>query len=580
MKGFWLAALFGLVGLAFGGIAIIRDSTEVRGTRVLLFMSTDCPVAQSYSPRIQKLVETFAPREVEFEAVFPNEAESTSGIESYLAERHLNVPYSIDFGAERAKKLGIKIVPTVVIVDATGKVLYKGAIDDNKDASIVKRSYLSETLSSILAGSKPKLASTEPFGCLIMPSKTLPPIGKVTFASHVGKIVYDHCSRCHHQGEAAPFNLTSYADAKKWAPNIAAVTKKRSMPPWKAVPGHGEFSDVNRLTDEEIELIARWADSGSPRGDVKQEPKAPTYASGGWMNGKPDLILKPDREFTLGADGSDVYREFVIDPGLKETVYVTAMDVRPGNRKVVHHVIAWLDSYGLSAQAAKRTNDGQPGYNGSGGGPGFIPGGALGGWAPGQSVKRLPEGVGFELKPTDKLVLEIHYHKNGKVEKDQTEIGLYFSRKPAQRLVNIAWLVNLGIYIKAGQADQTFKRSFRVGEESVCYGIMPHMHYLGRSMKAWVEMPDGTTKPMVYIKDWDFNWQMTYSFKEPLVIPKGSKIWVEAVYDNSEANPNNPNSPPKDVRWGEQTTDEMFLLVALVAPLQPKGRANMQTFMR
>ncbi|MBV6459879.1 MAG: hypothetical protein HONBIEJF_03034 [Fimbriimonadaceae bacterium] len=393
------------------------------------------------------------------------------------------------------------------------------------------------------------------------PAKPVP--AKPTFALDIAPLLYRHCAACHRPGEAAPFSLLSYEDAKKRADTIAYMVEKRIMPPWKAVKGYGSFHDENYLTDEQIKAIGEWAKAGAPRGPIEREPKPPKFGSE-WALGAPDLVLQPKRSFKLPAEGEDVYRHFIIDPGNKESLFVTAMDVKPGNRKIVHHVIAFLDSRGQAEKVQARRQDDQEGYN-SFGSPGFIPQGALGGWAPGLQARHLPDGAAFEVKPGTKVILQVHYHPSGKEESDQTRVGLYLSKKPVTKEVQLAWMANPMFRLKAGDADSKVNLQFPVPVAVTLYGVMPHMHLLGKEMKAWAVLPDKKEIPLVWVRDWDFNWQFTYAFKEPIKLPAGSRIHISGTYDNSDGNPRNPNRPPKDVRWGEQTTDEMFLLVGLFA---------------
>jgi mono/diheme cytochrome c family protein len=383
---------------------------------------------------------------------------------------------------------------------------------------------------------------------------------KVTYAEHIAPMLNQHCVECHRPGEVAPFSLIGYENAKKYAPTMALATSGKRMPPWKAVHGFGEFLDENRLTPEEILLLRTWANAGTPRGDAKKEPPQPKFASE-WALGQPDLVLQPEKAFKLGAEGADVYRNFVLKTDFKETRWVTAMDVRPGNAKVVHHVIAFLDGTGRSVDMEAKTKDGQPGYS-TFGGPGFIPSGSLGGWAPGFRPRRTTEDVAFELKPGTNIVLQVHYHKSGKPEIDQTRIGLYFAKQPPAKDLKLAWIANPIFRLPPGADNHKVEVRWPIPRDVTVYGVMPHMHLLGRSMKATVVKPDGSTIPLVYIDDWDFNWQIGYQFKKPIKVPQGSRIYVEAYYDNSAKNPRNPNNPPNPVTWGEETTDEMFLLVA------------------
>jgi hypothetical protein len=388
-----------------------------------------------------------------------------------------------------------------------------------------------------------------------------PPVpGKPTYSEHVAPILNEHCVQCHRPGEVAPFSLIGYTNAKKWAAMASVVTKSRQMPPWKAKHGFGEFADVNRLTDPEIEILKRWNDLGAPQGDKSKEPRPPVFSSN-WALGEPDRIVSQGKPYEISAEGTDEYRNFVIKTNYKEPMWVTAMDVKPGNPRAVHHVIMFLDNNGRSEQLAARTNDGKEGYS-TFGGIGFLPSGSLGGWAPGLRPRMLPSGKAFKLEPGARLVMQVHYNKTGKTETDLTKIGLYFSKHPVEQQVELAWLFNLMLNIPAGAKEHRQVYTRMIPADITVYGVMPHMHLLGKEMKAWVEKPDKSTIPLIHVEDWDFNWQLNYLYKEPVKIPRGSKIIVEAIYDNSSDNPNNPSNPPKPVHVGERTTDEMQLLVA------------------
>jgi mono/diheme cytochrome c family protein len=383
---------------------------------------------------------------------------------------------------------------------------------------------------------------------------------KPTYAGQVAKILNNRCVECHRPGEVAPFSLVGYENAKKWSGMVAGVTKQGIMPPWKAVSGYGEFLHENRLSKIEIDTLSNWHRSGAPRGDRKAEPKPPTFTSA-WTLGKPDLILKPERAYNLDAEGPDVYRNFVIKTDFSEPKWIKAIDVRPGNKGVVHHVIAYLDRTGRSHRLEAATQDGQLGYSSDGGGVGFLPSGTLGGWAPGVRATKTPEGTAYLLHPGETIVMQVHYHKSGKPETDETQLALYFADEPIEREMQVHWMLNFRLDIPPGERAHKMSHTFTYPRDETIYSVMPHMHLLGRSMKSWLEYPDGTTRPLVHVDNWDFNWQLNYHLKVPIRVPVGTKQHIEAVYDNSADNPYNPNTPPKRVTWGEETTDEMFLLI-------------------
>lgn len=379
----------------------------------------------------------------------------------------------------------------------------------------------------------------------------------VTFSKQIAPLLWKHCASCHRPGEVGPFSLLSYEDAAKRADFLAEIAADRRMPPWKAEPGFGEFYDERRLNDDEIALLDRWAEAGAPQGDPDELPPAPKFVEG-WQLGEPDLVLEMAEPFAVPADGPDVYQCFVIPIPITENRTVAGVEFRPGNRSVVHHAIMYLDANGAARRRDEQ--DPGPGYR-SFGGPGVLPTGGLGGWAPGAQPHLLPDGVGKFLRQGSDLVLQIHYHPDGKPETDRSAVGIYFTKRPATTLVGGLAVMNRRIDIPAGEREhRVIAESERLPVDVNVLGIGPHMHLLGRQMKAFAETPDGRSVPLVWIKDWDFNWQGAYGFRRPVRLPKGSVIRVEAVYDNSADNPHNPNSPPQPVRWGEQTTDEMCLL--------------------
>lgn len=386
-------------------------------------------------------------------------------------------------------------------------------------------------------------------------------VEEITYNEHIAPILNKSCVPCHRPGQAAPFSLIGYENAKQWSKMAALVTKEKVMPPWKAQPSDVEYFDANFLSDEQIEMIGKWAANGAPKGDG-EEPAPPTFAKG-WPLGEPDLIWKMPYEKTLSADGTDEYWNYVIKNTSTEPLYISAIDVKPGNREIVHHVIAFLDNAGRGEKLAKgKDGDGKLGYKSEGGGVGFIPSGAVGGWAPGATARKLPDGTAFKIDPGTDIILQIHYNKNGKVEKDLTEVAVYLADAKVEDEVKIAWIANPLIRIKANDASAEFRQVLTMPAAVRVYSVMPHMHMLGKAMKCTAIYPDGSSKVLIDVKDWDFNWQLIYAFKEPVDLPAGTKLKVEAVYDNTADNPNQPHDPPKTIFWGEKTSDEMMLLVA------------------
>jgi hypothetical protein len=376
-----------------------------------------------------------------------------------------------------------------------------------------------------------------------------------TFDKDIAPIVFKNCAVCHRAGEVAPFSLLTYHDVSKRAKQIARVTGERIMPPWKAEAGFGEFANDRHLTAQQIAVIQQWAASGMAEGSAADLPPTPKFSEG-WTLGTPDVVLEPDEDYTLAADGPDLYRCFVVPTKLTEDRYISAIEVRPGNRKVVHHVIVHFDTTGKARELDAA--DPGPGYT-SFGGIGFKSGGTIGGWAPGNYPSFLPEGVGRFLPKNADLVLQVHYHRSGKAETDRTKVALYFAKGPVDKRLRSFPLAKLLLRIPAGNSNFVVHTSLPIRYDVTVYRVTPHMHLLGQDMKLTATLPDGTKVPLVHVQNWDFNWQTSYDLKRPLHLPKGSRVDLEARYDNSSGNPVNPNNPPRVVTWGEQTTDEMCL---------------------
>jgi hypothetical protein len=378
----------------------------------------------------------------------------------------------------------------------------------------------------------------------------------VTYTRDVAPILWKHCAGCHHPGEVGPFSLLTYKDAAKRSEFLREITASRRMPPWKAEPEIGQFLGERRLTDDQIKIIARWAEAGAPEGDPRDLPLQPRFPEG-WQLGKPDLVLKMPVPFIVPGGGRDQFRCFVIPIPLDSDKTVAAVEFRPGNRKVVHHASFYLDG---RRQARKKDGvDGKPGYT-SAVGPGIAPTGHLGGWTLGAVPRFLPEPIGMPVAKGSDLVLQLHYHPSGKDESDQSVLGLYFTKQPATKFVANLTVGNDDFNIPAGaKRYQVTAQSQPLPVDTRVLSVSPHMHNLGREMKVTAVLPDGAKVPMVWLKDWDFNWHEVYRFATPIGLPKGSTVRLEAYFDNSADNPKNPHRPPRDVHWGTQLSDEMCL---------------------
>lgn len=376
------------------------------------------------------------------------------------------------------------------------------------------------------------------------------------FNHDIAPVIYKHCASCHRPGEAGPFSLLTYSDVKKRAKQIADVTRRRAMPPWLPEPGFGDFSDEQRLTDDEIKLISDWAAAGAPEGDGSVTP--PQFTAG-WQLGPPDLIVEAPSSYNVPASGPDVYWNFILSPDLKTPRYVRAIEIRPGVKNLVHHANLYVDR----ARSAKAGEGMDPVIERTA----FDPDdGHFLFWKPG-SVPA-PEEFSWPLDPGNNLVLNVHLHPSGKAETIRPVVGLYFTdQKPAKFPLLIQLEHDGVINIPSGTRDFVVSDDFKLPRDSNILAVYPHAHYLGHLLDAYATLPSGERKPIIRIQNWDPNWQSVYHYREPLFLPKDTVISMRYHYDNTAANPRNPNHPPKRVKDGNQATDEMGHLWLQVLPV-------------
>jgi hypothetical protein len=386
----------------------------------------------------------------------------------------------------------------------------------------------------------------------------------LTFTKDVAPIVFQNCASCHRPGEVAPFPLLTYADVKKRSKQLLSAMESRQMPPWKPEAGHGDFVGERRMQPAEIAAFKKWVEEGAAEGDPKDLPPLPKFPEG-WAFGEPDLVVRMPEAYTVPAEGRDVYRAFAVPLNLTEDKYVRAAQYRPSNNRVVHHALLFLDITGESRK--KDQQDPAPGFRGQGLGLGAVSGGSLGGWAPGGISQPYPDGMGKEVKKSADIVLQLHFSPTGKPEKEQSQIGLWFSKEKPQRMISVMPLSDWQINLPAGEKDITITESVTLPVDVDLIGIIPHAHYLAKTCKVWAKGTDGKEIPVIWIKDWDFDWQEQYRYKQPVRLPKGAELTMVWTYDNSASNPRQPSNPPRRVRFGEQTEDEMAMAFLQVAPL-------------
>jgi len=419
-------------------------------------------------------------------------------------------------------------------------------------------------------------------------------MASVTFNKDVAPILFKNCVECHRPGETAPMSLLSYKDARPWARSIREKVVSREMPPWHADPRVGQFSNDASLTQSEIDTIKAWVDGGAKEGEPRDLPPEPKFVEG-WGVGQPDQILKMPEEFSLEAEGPDEYRYFGIDPGFTEDKYVQIAELRPGNRRIVHHIQAFILPPPPGVQQWKtptkeeiegfiamqdpilrpegflrrlRANvavfdDGCQLPNGGGGnqldGGGelrysmflatFLPGSKPELWGPG-TVRKIPA--------YSKIIMNVHYARTtGKVEKDRSMIGLVFAKQPPRKELNTFQIGNYYFRIPPGAENHRVTACWTAPQDIHVVTARPHMHNRGKAMEIKAFYPDGRSEVLLNVPRYDFSWQTSYSFKQPMAIPKGTKFVVTAYFDNSAKNRYNPD-PTQAVRFGDPTYDEMM----------------------
>ena len=417
-----------------------------------------------------------------------------------------------------------------------------------------------------------------------------PPSGTApTFSKDIAPIVYKNCTTCHRPGEIAPMSLLTYKDARPWAKSIREEVSIGAMPPWHADPAHGEFANDRRLSDRDKETIVRWVDAGAPEGDPADLPPQPKYADG-WQIGQPDAVFSMNEGYAIPADGTVEYKYFQVQTSFTEDKWIRAIESRPGNRSVVHHVIVFardpkpaprpttppaakpaptfMFAEGMDepknpdAEAKKKAplND-RPA-------PKQL-GAYLGGFAPGQSVRVYAPGTAIRLPAGAVLTFQMHYTTNGTPTTDCSRIGVLLANEPPTQEVKVTALSNQNFTIPAGAPAHRVDADVTLQRDATLWSMLPHTHVRGRRWEYQATYPDGRAETILAVPKYDFNWQTEYVFREPLKLPKGTKIHASAWYDNSANNASNPD-PSADVHWGDQTWEEMqFTAFAYTVDVPP-----------
>lgn len=531
--------------------AKVRLAPDWGNALVLVFYSTECPISNAASPELIE-ASRLAPREkLTFVGICVDPDLTDREIAQHAKEYALDYPIARDRRGTLAKSFGISKIPEAVVLDAGRAVAYQGRVDDTF-AARMKRNLapqhhdLKDAIAAVLAGKAPASAKTEPIGCPLPDPSASPP----AFADEVALILERNCQSCHRPGQIGPFPLLTYEQAKKRADDIARVAEDRLMPPWKPDPHFGvPLLHDGAMTDDEIDALVAWAEAGAPLGEQEKLPPPASFPEG-WGLGTPDLVLEMSEEYAVPAAGDDIYRCFVLPTNLPKDVYVAAYEYQPGNPRVVHHMLGYVDATG----EGRKRDEQDPGYGYTNfNGPGIAQiHSDLGGWAPGIGAQQLPDGIGRSVPAGSDVIVQVHYHPNGKPQADRSRVGLYFARKPIKQTLHWAASANHDFVLKPHQ-EQEVKAAWKIPTDVEAIGVVPHMHLLGKSMTMRATLPPeqgGRTIDLIRIPAWDFNWQSVYSFAEPIKLPKGTVIRVDAAFNNTT---------DREVTWGEATTDEMCI---------------------
>ncbi len=518
---------------------------------VVAFLGTECPLAKLYGPRLAELATEFEGQGVAFLGIDSNRQDSIAELAHFAKEHNIAFPLLKDAGNTIADKLGAVRTPEVFLLDADRVVRYWGRIDDQygfqengvgflREKPLTRN--LADAIASLIAGKAVANAEAASHGCLIGRVKQPVADSDVTYSKHIAKIFNNNCVYCHREKQIGPFQLTTYDEAVGWADMIREVVNDRRMPPWHADPKVGHFSNDARLSDADLALINKWVDNGAPEGDPKDLPPAPEFAEG-WKIPKPDTVIyMADKENDVPATGTVEYQRFVVDPGFKEDKWVQAMECVPGNPAVVHHIIVYLVPPGV-------TPSGQAGR---------LRSNWLGAFAPGVRPQILEEGLGRYIQAGSQLLFEMHYTPNGTPAKDRSYVGFKWADpKTVKKEVAVQNAGNFTFKIPAGDPNYEVESEFVFRQKTLLLSVSPHMHVRGKDFRYDLIYPDGKSETLLWVPRYDFGWQTTYQLSEPKEVPRGSKLYCVAHFDNSADNYSNPN-PNKEVTWGEQTWEEMM----------------------
>ena len=527
---------------------------------VIAFLGTECPLAKLYGPRLQRLAAGYDTNQVAFLGVNSNSQDAITEIAAYARIHEVTFPLLKDTGNRVADAMAAIRTPEVFLLDQQRRIAYWGRIDDQYGVGVVRteptREDLKIAIDELLAGKPVAQPIRKAEGCFIGRIRKPDESSDVTYSNQVARILQKRCVQCHREGEIAPFSLEKYEDVVGWAETISEVVKDDRMPPWHASKEFGHFVNDRRLSDEEKKLIYRWVESGAPRGDVTQLPVTKEYTAGWQLPKKPDLVLPiAKRPYRVPAEGVVRYQYFRVNPGFKEDKWIQAAELLPGNRAVVHHILAFARIPGERG--------------GSGGLDGFLVG-----YVPGLLARPFPEGMAKRIPAGSELIFQVHYTPIGSAQMDSSKIGFVFADPDDVKYeVKTTSAAQRSLRIPAGDENHRVTATSRSSrDDALLLGFMPHMHVRGKSFRYESVERDGNRVVLLDVPKFDFNWQTSYRLQEPIKLAAGTRIYCTAHFDNSKFNLNNPD-PTKMVRWGDQTWEEMMIGYFDVAVPKREGQA-------
>ncbi|MDB4749591.1 redoxin domain-containing protein [Rubripirellula sp.] len=526
---------------------------------VVAFFGTECPLAQFYATRLNRIAQQYSDESVQVIAVMSNRQDSLEEIATFASRRKLSYPVAKDPANRFANQIGAERTPEVFVYDSGRILRYRGRIDDQRgvahDLLAPRRRDLQLAIDELIEGTKVSVPRTEASGCIISRTKQVDSESTITYGTHIAKILRKNCVGCHREDELAPFRLTNGEEASCWADMIAEVIREDRMPPWHADDKHEKFVNERRLTEEEKQLIFKWAEAGAPIGPDPKLPPLPAKPVGWQLPKEPDLVLPVTFTPVLvpaetGSRGVR-YQWYMQAPGFTEDKWVTAAELRPGNKDVVHHILAFAVKPGEERSVLRRADVSY-----------------LFGYVPGARVEPLPRGHAKKIPAGYNIYFQVHYTPNGTPQKVQSQMGLVFAdpkdvtheiqtSSATERRFNIPGGRSLG----KDEGPSNFPieaTSNSLPANATLLAFSPHMHLRGKSFSYDLRSPGKKSRVLLNVPDYDFNWQTTYVLDKPLELAAGSTLHCKAVYDNSLSNLSNPD-PMRDVRFGEQTWDEMMI---------------------